>query len=41
MVIIGHPKALSRYSLQKIEEFVRINSDKHQFITYTEFNKTK
>lgn len=41
MVIIGHPKALSRYSLEKIEEFVRLNSGRHQFITYTEFNKTK
>ena len=35
MVIIGHPKALSRYSIQKIEEFVIRNKEKNNFTTYT------
>jgi peptidoglycan/xylan/chitin deacetylase (PgdA/CDA1 family) len=34
MVVIGHPKALSRYSLQKLEEFIKRNKDKHQFSTF-------
>lgn len=36
MVVIGHPKALSRFSLQKVEEFVRKNREKHKFATYSE-----
>ncbi len=35
MVIIGHPKALSRYSIQKIEEFVIKNKGQHNFTTYS------
>jgi hypothetical protein len=35
MVIIGHPKALSRYSIQKIEAFVINNKGKNNFTTYT------
>lgn len=35
MVVIGHPKALSRYSVQKIEEFVMKNKEKHSFTTFT------
>jgi hypothetical protein len=35
MVVIGHPKALSRYSIQKLEEFVKNNKEKHHFTTYT------
>jgi hypothetical protein len=35
MVIIGHPKALSRLSLQKIESFVIKNKDQHQFTTFS------
>lgn len=35
MVVIGHPKALSRYSIQKIEAFVIENKKKHNFTTYT------
>jgi hypothetical protein len=35
MVIIGHPKALSRLSLQRIEAFVIKNKDKHQFTTFS------
>ncbi len=34
MVVIGHPKALSRYSIQKIEEFVEKNKEKNNFTTY-------
>lgn len=40
-VIIGHPKALSRYSLQKIEQFLDKNSTQHRFITYTQFKNNK
>lgn len=34
MVAIGHPKALSRYSIQKIGEFVEKNALEHNFTTY-------
>lgn len=40
MVVIGHPKALSRFSLERIEEFVRKNATTHNFITYTQFKIT-
>ncbi len=40
MVIIGHPKALSRYSIKKIEEFVIKNKEQHRFTTFSqEFSK--
>lgn len=35
MVIIGHPKALSRYSIQKLEEFIEKNKNAHNFTTYS------
>ena len=35
MVVIGHPKALSRYSIQKLEEFVNKNCNKNNFTTFT------
>ena len=35
MVVIGHPKALSRFSIQKIEDFVIKNKKKHNFTTYS------
>lgn len=35
MVVIGHPKALSRYSIQKLESFVECNREKHNFTTYS------
>ena len=35
MVVIGHPKALSRYSIMKLEEFVKKNKNEHNFATYT------
>lgn len=34
LVIIGHPKALSRYSIQKIEEFINMNKSQHLFKTF-------
>ncbi|TYP95622.1 Polysaccharide deacetylase [Fodinibius salinus] len=33
-VIIGHPKALTKYSLQKFEEFIEEHKEKHQFYTF-------
>lgn len=35
MVVIGHPKALSRYSIQMLEKFVEQNKEKHNFTTYS------
>ena len=35
MVVIGHPKALSRFSIQMLEEFVKENKPVHNFTTYT------
>jgi len=35
MVVIGHPKALSRYSIIKLEEFVVDNKEKNNFTTFT------
>lgn len=38
-VIIGHPKAMTEYSLEKLEEFIKHNLDSN-FTTYdTEFNR--
>jgi len=36
MVVIGHPKALSRYSIQKLEEFVVKNKEINTFTTFTQ-----
>ncbi len=33
MVVIGHPKALSRYSIQKLEEFINKNKKENNFTT--------
>ncbi|MDQ3047424.1 MAG: hypothetical protein M3R27_07745 [Bacteroidota bacterium] len=35
MVVIGHPKALSRFSIKMIEEFVIANKEKNRFSTYS------
>ena len=35
MVVIGHPKALSRYSIEKVEEFVLKNKARNNFTTFT------
>jgi hypothetical protein len=37
MVIMGHPKALSRFSLQQIERFISDNKRNHNFINYTDY----
>jgi peptidoglycan/xylan/chitin deacetylase (PgdA/CDA1 family) len=34
MVVIGHPKALSRYSLVMIEKFIADNKSTHRFTTF-------
>lgn len=40
MVVIGHPKALSRYSILKLEEFIVKNKGANSFTTFTnEFSK--
>jgi hypothetical protein len=35
MIVIGHPKALSRYSIQALEKFIEENKSIHNFTTYT------
>jgi hypothetical protein len=35
MVVIGHPKALSRYSIRRLEKFVEQTKSKHTFTTYS------
>jgi peptidoglycan/xylan/chitin deacetylase (PgdA/CDA1 family) len=35
MVVIGHPKALSRYSLQKLEQFIEEKKSSEEFTTFT------
>lgn len=35
MVVIGHPKALSRYSIQKLDEFIEKNKKQNNFTTFT------
>lgn len=35
MVVIGHPKALSPYSIKKLEEFIEKNKEHHNFTTYS------
>ena len=37
MVVIGHPKALSRYSILMLERFVTKNNGKHSFMTYSKY----
>ncbi|UKN01378.1 hypothetical protein K6119_16755 [Paracrocinitomix mangrovi] len=38
MVVIGHPKAATLYSLKKLERFIDQNKNKHQFITFADLN---
>src|SRR5690625_1174101 len=35
LVIIGHPKALSEYSLDKLDEFISKNNKEHNFHTFS------
>ncbi len=41
MVVIGHPKSLSRYSLQELEKFVEKNKTNYNFATYSKMFKNK
>lgn len=41
LVILGHPKALSPYSLKTLDTYITKNKDTHQFITYSDFLKNK
>jgi hypothetical protein len=34
MVIIGHPKSLTRYSIKKLEQFLHKNASTNQFLTF-------
>ncbi len=36
MLIIGHPKACTPYSLKKLEQFILNNINKHQFLTFSD-----
>jgi len=40
LVIMGHPKAFTRYSLKKLEDFIQQNYKKHSFVNYSEILKT-
>ena len=33
LVIIGHPKSVTRYSLEKLEQYIRVQRKKHTFLT--------
>jgi len=37
LVVLGHPKAVSRYSLKKLEDFIRCHKTNHNFTTFSEF----
>lgn len=34
MVVIGHPKGMTEYSFNKLEDFIRIAEKNHQFLTF-------
>jgi len=36
MVVIGHPKALTRYALEQLDRFIGENKNMHQFTTFAE-----
>lgn len=36
LVVIGHPKAMSRFSIRKLEEFITLNKATHTFTTFIE-----
>jgi prephenate dehydratase len=40
MVIIGHPKALTRYGLKALKEFILKNHKKHNFTTFIQEKNT-
>lgn len=36
LVVIGHPKALTRYGLERLDRFIAENKNRHQFTTFAE-----
>ena len=36
MVVIGHPKGNTEYSIKKLEQFIEVNHTKHNFTTFEE-----
>ena len=38
MVVIGHPKACTKFALKKLEQFIEQNKNTHQFKTFSELN---
>lgn len=36
MVVIGHPKGMTKYSFKKLEDFIRMAEKNHQFLTFKE-----
>jgi len=36
MVVLGHPKACTHFALQKLEQFIQVNKNKHQFLTFSQ-----
>lgn len=37
-VIIGHPKACTLFALKRLEKFIELNKNKHEFITFAELD---
>jgi hypothetical protein len=38
MVIIGHPKACTHFSLNRLEQFIQSNKNKHEFLTFADLD---
>ncbi len=38
MVILGHPKACTRFALKKLERFILQHKNKHEFLTFSDLN---
>ena len=38
MVVLGHPKACTKFALKKLEQFINENKNKHEFITFADLN---
>jgi hypothetical protein len=36
MVVLGHPKACTRFALKKLEQFIQRHQNNHTFVTFTE-----
>jgi hypothetical protein len=35
MIVIGHPKACTKFALTKLENFITLNKNKHEFLTFS------